>query len=366
MHFTLHMTSRCNLRCDYCYVNHGGEMTFETARAAVDLASADGAKTAGFVFFGGEPLLKRDLIFDTVAYAREKEKTGITRFSFKITTNGLLLDDSFLDFAKRESFFIALSVDGTQEAHDMHRVMAPDGGKLRRGSYAQVSEAAKRLLRVFPQSPGMMTVRPDTLHLMADGVKSLFDLGFVYAVSSLDYSADWKDEHLPVLQEQYQRIAELYAEKTRRGDKFYYAPFESKISSHINSREYCTQRCELGLRQVSVGPDGTIFPCVQFVGDETYKLGDVFNGIDENLRKGMYSRNEKRNDCGDCVLKKRCNCHCACMNRQATGSIDKVSPMLCAHERTVIPIADKVAGELYEENPHYLDRHYKDFVHWFH
>ena len=118
MHYTLHMSARCNLKCSYCYVNHGGsDMTIETARAVVDLAGK-GAKKAGLIFFGGEPLLFRDLITDTVAYARSREQKGGCRYFFKITTNGLLLDDSFLDFAERENMFIALSVDGVKEAHD--------------------------------------------------------------------------------------------------------------------------------------------------------------------------------------------------------------------------------------------------------
>ena len=110
MHYTLHMTARCNLRCSYCYVDYGGDMTLETARAVVDLAGRDATlaaqkgssvqteraplavqesrsvqlRQAGLIFFGGEPLLLRDLITDTVAYARACErKGGGCRYFFK-------------------------------------------------------------------------------------------------------------------------------------------------------------------------------------------------------------------------------------------------------------------------------------------
>jgi uncharacterized protein len=339
-------------------VNHSGDdMTRETTRAVVDLAGRD-AKRAGLIFFGGEPLLLRDLITDTVTYARSCEKKGGCRYFFKITTNGLLLDDSFLEFAKHENFFIALSLDGIKEAHDKHRKDANGGG-----SYDRVVDAAKRLLAIKPYSPALMTVRPDTLPMYAAGVESLFSLGFTYVISSLDYSSDWRDEHLPELERQYKLLAELYERKTLSEDKFYFSPFEVKISSHINSRTYCHERCELGLHQLSVGPEGTLYPCVQFVGDHNFRLGDVRKGIDETARQALYNRNEKEKPgCDSCAIRSRCNHYCACLNRQATGSIDEISPMLCAHERIVLPIADELAGRLYSKGSAlFIQKQYNDF-----
>jgi len=332
-------------------------MTFETARTVVDLAGRD-AKRAGLIFFGGEPLLLRDLITETVAYARSKERQDSCRYFFKITTNGLLLDDDFIDFARREGFFIALSLDGSKEAHNKHRKDA--GGK---GSYDQVIDAARRLLAVKPYSPVLMTIRPDTLSQYAAGVQSLYSLGFAYVIASLDYSADWGEEHLPELEHQYRLIADMYEQKTLAEEKFYFSPFEVKISSHINSKTYCHERCELGLRQLSVGPDGTLYPCVQFVGDPKYTLGNVFDGIDEDARMALYTRNEEEKPgCDICTIRARCNHYCACLNRQATGSIDEISPMLCAHERIVLPIADELAERLFKRGSAlFIQKQYNDF-----
>ena len=358
MHYTLHLTNRCNLRCDYCYVDRGEtNMSIETARAAVDLAGHD-AKRAGIIFFGGEPLLRKELILDTVAYARSRESEGHCRYFFKITTNGLLLDDAFLDFARRESVFIALSLDGLRESHDAHRKDAQGVG-----SYDRVSETARRLLKAKPYSPVLMTVRPDTLCHYAAGVEALFELGFAYVIASLDYSADWQDEHLPDLERQYEALANIYERKTLQEEKFYFSPFEVKISSHVNSRTYCHERCELGLRQLSVGPDGSLYPCVQFVGDPAFRLGDVRRGIDETARQALYARNEEEKPgCDRCGIRARCNHYCACLNRQATGSIDEVSPMLCAHERIVLPIADRLAERLYSQGSAlFIQKQYNDF-----
>ena len=358
MHYTLHMTARCNLRCSYCYVKHEpNDMSIETARAAVDLAGRN-AKRAGLIFFGGEPLLLRDLITETIEYARSRERKGGCRYFFKITTNGLLLDDDFLEFARKEGIFVALSLDGVKKAHDAHRRDA-DG----KGSYERVVRGVPGLLAVKPYSPVLMTVRPDTLQQYAAGVEELFSLGFAYVIASLDYSADWQEEHLPELDRQYKLLAEIYARKTLSEDKFYFSPFEVKISSHINNRTYCHERCELGLRQLSVGPDGALYPCVQFVGDPEFQLGDVRSGIDEAARQTLFARNEnEKPGCADCAIRARCNHYCACLNRQATGNIDEISPMLCAHERIVLPIADELAGRLYNQgNALFIHKQYNDF-----
>ena len=64
MHLTLHLTDRCNLACRYCYAQHGtSDMTLETALAAVDECTR-GEENPGIIFFGGEPLLREDLVFD--------------------------------------------------------------------------------------------------------------------------------------------------------------------------------------------------------------------------------------------------------------------------------------------------------------
>ena len=358
MHYTLHLTNRCNLRCDYCYVGHGeNDMSDETARAAVDLARR-GVKRAGIIFFGGEPLLRRELIHNTVAYARTREKENGCQYFFKITTNGLLLDDDFLAFAQREDIFVALSLDGLKGAHDAHRRDAQGNG-----CYGQAVDAAHRLLKVRPYSPALMTVRPDTLSQYAAGVESLFELGFSYVIASMDYAADWQDGDLSELRRQYELLADLYERKTLAEEKFYFSPFEVKISSHINNRTYCHERCELGLRQLSVGPDGMLYPCVQFVGDPEFALGDVRRGIDETVRQALYTRNEQEKPgCDRCAIRTRCNHYCACLNRQATGSIDEISPVLCAHERIVLPIADRLAERLYKKGSAlFIQKQYNDF-----
>ena len=358
MHYTLHLTAKCNMRCRYCYVAQSpAAMTRETARAAVDLALGSGDKRVGLIFFGGEPLLCRGLISDIVQYAEKTAAPGQSVF-FKLTTNGLLLDDAFLAFAREKRICIALSLDGVSAAHDLHRRSAKDSD-----THAAVADAAKRLLAQSPYSPVLMTVNPDTVQHYAEGVEYLFSLGFQYLICSLNYAAPWTQADLRLLKKQYRLLADFYYRHTLAQDKFYLSPFEVKISSHVHNRTYCHERCELGQHQLSVAPDGKLYPCVQFVGEENYALGDVFNGIDQARRAALFTQNEReKGDCEDCAIRARCNHYCACLNKQATGSIDAVSPVLCAHERIILPIADKLAERLYKErNALFIQKQYNDF-----
>jgi uncharacterized protein len=138
-----------------------------------------------------------------------------------------------------------------------------------------------------------------------------------------------------------------------------------KIASHIFPKQCQQERCELGLRQISVAPDGTLYPCTQFAangGDPAFAIGHATTGIDYAARDRIYALNvEEKPGCDTCAIRARCNHHCGCLNRQATGNIRTVSPVLCAHERIVLPIADALAARLFKRrSPMFLQKHYNE------
>jgi uncharacterized protein len=364
VHLTLHLTARCNLSCRYCYVSphEGADMSLETAKAAIDLSVSGNLRkqsddSLGIVFFGGEPLLRKDLIAEIIRYCRAVESNSGQKFYFKATTNGLLLDEGFLADNDTAAAFVALSHDGVKPAHDAQRMDAAG-----HGSFDQLAAVIPLLLRYKPYAPVLMVITPETLRYYAQSVAFLFEQGFRYLICSLDYSAQWDSPSVKELQRQYEKIADWYYAKTMEEEKFYFSPFEVKIASHVFPGSCKRDRCELGLRQISVAPDGRLYPCVQFVGDGAYAIGNVFQGIDEQARRRIYEQNAREKaSCMECAIRDRCNHYCGCLNRQATGSIDTVSPMLCAHEQAVIPIVDKLASRLFEKrNPLFIQKHYND------
>ena len=208
-----------------------------------------------------------------------------------------------------------------------------------------------------------MVVNPDTVEHFVDSVRFLLDEGARYLIVSLNFAGEWTEADLDSLQEQYERLGKLYIEWTRAGRKFYFSPFDVKIASHIKGPDYCYDRCELGMRQISVDPQGYLYPCVQFTAagpESRWCIGHASTGIDETVRNRLHEESAREKEpCNRCEIRLRCNNTCGCLNWQTTGASDRISPVLCRYERMLFPIADRVAETLYaEENALFVNKHY--------
>jgi uncharacterized protein len=361
VHVTLHITTGCNMRCNYCYSPplNRIDMTEDIANRAVEYANEISNGNTGVIFFGGEPLLRKDIIRSTIDKCKKMELNTGSSFHYKVTTNGLLLSRSFLEYANSVGLVVALSIDGIQEANDRHRIMA-DGS----GTFAQIEEKAKLLLEYQPYAMALVVVNPDTVEFYADSVKYLYDVGFRYLVVSLNYAGPWDDRSMLSLKRQYKVLARMYMEMTLEERKFYFSPFEVKLASHIKGADALCNRCILGKRQVSVAPDGMIYPCVQFVKDgvsnREFGIGNVWDGLNEEKRNRLYELSLERSEvCKECALNERCNNGCSCLNWQTTGKINGVSPVLCEHERMLFPIVDRLGEKLFKKKaPMFIQKHY--------
>lgn len=358
MQYTLHLTNECNLKCNYCGQKHSCDhMSTETAYKAVDFALSSNQKSIGIGFYGGEPLLCKSLIYEIVQYTKKKTIKTNTKIYYKLTTNGVFLDDEFIDYAKKEGILISLSLDGNKDAHDMNRIDCAGNG-----SYEKISKTIPKLLLNNRYTSVMMTVAPNTVRFLYDSICHIYSLGLISIICSLDYSAIWDESSLNELKRQYQKLAAFYYENTKNEKKFFLSMFDSKINSHIHRKEYCADRCRLGYEQILISTNGILFPCVQFVGDIDYQIGHVDNGIDEDKRKSIFKQScFEHQECQRCSIKGRCNHTCACINKCSTGNLTEPSPVLCFSERSLIPIVDKVASKLYKNrNGMFIQKHYNE------
>jgi len=323
-------------------------MSLETALKAIKTCAT--GTNCGIIFFGGEPLLMQDHIWDVM---HDCEKNDPQRFHYKVTTNGLLLDETFLKKAKQHRLHVAMSHDGIKEAHDALRVLS-DGG----GTFEALKSKLDLLLRYQPYAPIMLTVNPETVKYFEKSVRWLQSMGVQYLIASLNYAGGWKDTHVKRLKREYQALARWHLDNYRNERKIYFSPFDKRMATHIFKGRGVS--CQLGKRQISVGADGTLYPCVQFVGRPEYAIGHINRGLDEAKREAIYCRNEaEKATCVDCALNGRCHNKCGCMNIQTTGTLENIPPLLCEYERMVFPIVDKLANTLYKErNPLFIQRHY--------
>jgi len=327
----LHVAHTCNLNCSYCFASQGkyhGDralMSFEVGKRALDfLIEHSGTRVNLEVdFFGGEPLMNWDVVKQLVAYARTQEEPHNKKFRFTLTTNGMLIDDDVIEFANKEMHNVVLSLDGRKEIHDRLRV--DYAGK---GSYDRIVPKFQELVR--RRGGKNYYMRGTFTHANPDFTRDVFhmaDLGFTElsmepVVCAPDDPAALTAEDLPIVLEQYEILAEemLKREQEGRGFTFYHYMLDLAHGPCIYKR---ISGCGSGTEYMAVTPWGDLYPCHQFVGEEAYKLGDIWNGVtntslrDEFKLCNAYARPE----CADCWAKLYCSGGCAANAYHASGSI---------------------------------------------
>ena len=330
----LHVAHTCNLNCAYCFASQGkyhGEralMSFEVGRQALDfLIQHSGTRHNLEVdFFGGEPLMNWDVVERLVAYAREQEKVHDKHFRFTLTTNGMLIDDDVIDFCNREMSNVVLSLDGRRSVHDRLRVDYAGNG-----SYDRIVPKFKKLVEARGGKNyymrGTFTLANDVLHMV--------DLGFTETsmepvVCAPGDPEALREEDLPVLFEQYERLAKTMIERRREGRPFTFYHYMIDLTGGPCIYKRITG-CGSGTEYMAVTPWGDLYPCHQFVGDPKYLMGNVWDGVtntavqDEFKCVNAYARPE----CRDCWAKLYCSGGCAANAYHATGSIRGVYEYGC-------------------------------------
>ena len=355
MNITLHLTSNCNMNCSYCYNNkrdYKEDMTFAIAQKAIDFAvNKTNLKTINITFVGGEPLLKKELIKQIVEYCNHhNEKT----FLFSILTNGLLLDNKFIDFSIINNIAISLSLDGIEKSHNLYRKVEY------KNSWEIIDSKFELLISKIPDSMILITLNPETVKYLADSISYLIEKGAISISVSLNYMIKWNIEHLNLLEIQLMEIAKFYKMYYKKDKHFYLNIFDSRIHSLIDG--FINKgRCDSNGNHLSVAPNGDFFPCIAFVKrNSDYKIGSIGSGIVTNKFKEFQKKRVISNDvCNNCDIKDRCFNWCACSNYLATGNISEISPVLCEFEKILIPISDQIAEELYsEKNRNFMKRFY--------
>ena len=355
MHLTLHLTNRCNLKCKYCFVAPGLErMTREVAYQAIKFGMEKN-KTTGLLFYGGEPLLEKELIYDIAEYTQKIKKDTGHNFYYKITTNGTLLDEEFLMFSKTINMSIGFSHDGP--AQDDNRLFLNGDG-----SFDLLEEKITLLLKHQPYAVGLSVVDPSTVHKAAGTVKFLYEKGFRYITMNLNYDpeAKWTRAHLDTLEKEYKKMAQMYLEWTQKEEKFYLSPFDMKILSHLKGNKYNEDRRLMNREQPSVAPNGQLYSGSRYVDYPKFSIGDVFTGIDEEKRKFLEDKGAiPPEPCRECAIKSRCNYVYDTLNRDSEEVFTEISPVQCAHEQIITPIADEAAAKLYRQrNALFIHKHY--------
>ncbi len=335
----LHIAHTCNLNCSYCFASQGkysGEralMSFETGKRALDfLVENSGTRRNLEVdFFGGEPLMNFDVVKQLVAYARKIEKEKNKNFRFTLTTNGVLIDDDVIEFANKEMSNVVLSLDGRKHIHDRFRVDYSGNG-----SFDKIVPKFQKLVSAREGKNYYMRgtfthANPDFL----EDIKAMLDLGFNElsmepVVCAPDDPSALTEEDLVIVKKQYEELAELMLKRRKEGKPFTFYHYMIDLTGGPCIYKKISG-CGSGCEYMAVTPWGDLYPCHQFVGDEKFKLGDIWQGVTNTARQNefkacnVYSHEE----CASCWAKLYCSGGCAANAYHATGKITGIYPAGC-------------------------------------
>ena len=339
----LHIAHDCNMCCKYCFAGEGeysGDrslMSFEVGKRALDflIEQSGSRKNLEVDFFGGEPLLNFDVVKQLVAYARSIEKEKGKNFRFTLTTNGVLLNDEVMEWANKECYNVVLSLDGRKETNDRMRRTRND-----KGTYDLILPKFQKMAKERNQQG--YYIRGTYTHYntdFANDILHLADLGFeqlamepVVTDPKMDYALQESD--IPKLKDQYDLLAKEMCKRNREGKGFTFFHYMIDLEGGpcIYKR---ISGCGVGTDYMAVTPWGDLYPCHQFVGDEKFLLGNVFDGVkntdivNEFKLCNVYSREA----CQDCFAKLYCSGGCSANAYHTTGKITGTCDMSCELQR---------------------------------
>ena len=330
----LHIAHTCNLNCSYCFASQGkyhgdrAVMSYEVGKRALDflIENSGSRHNLEVDFFGGEPLMNFQVVKDLVAYARSVEKEKGKNFRFTLTTNGVLVDDDVIDFANRECSNVVLSLDGRKEIHDRYRVDYAGNGSWEKivPKFQKFVEA--RGGKDYYMRGTFTHANPDFLN----DIKKMLELGFTElsmepVVCAKDDPSALTEDDLKTVMEQYEELASLMLQRDKEGKPFTFYHYMIDLTGGpcIYKR---ISGCGSGTEYMAVTPWGDLYPCHQFVGEERFKLGDIWNGVTNTEIQGEFSACNvyAHPECRDCWARLYCSGGCAANAYHATGSVTGV------------------------------------------
>lgn len=355
----LHIAHDCNIRCKYCFASQGdfeGDrslMSLEVGKKALKFLvdNSGNRRNLEVDFFGGEPLMNFEVVKQLVTYGRKIEKESNKNFRFTITTNGVLLDDEKIEYINENMDNVVLSIDGRKEVNDLMRYTVNGGG-----TYDIVVPKFKKMIE--KRGNKNYYVRGTFTKFNIDFAKDVIhfaDLGFkstsiepVVAKPENDYALSEND--MKTVFEQYDLLADELV--TRRGTEKDFSFFHFMLD--LSQGPCIVKRlsgCGAGSEYVAITPDGDIYPCHQFVGDEKFRIGNILEGTYNNHLSNDFKEAHVYNKekCKECWAKFYCSGGCHANAYNFNNDINIPYDLGCQMEKKRLECSLYIQAKLMEE-----------------
>lgn len=297
------ITTRCNLCCKYCYLPIGGkkiDMAPQTMEQALKRAASGGGRPHVQIS-GGEPTLNREMIFRTVCKAGEI----VPGATVALQTNATLIDDDLARFLRQNSVQVGISLDGLRQVHEKQR-----------GCFEKTLAGMEKLESFDVPWWVTAVVTSDSigglwrLVLLLSRYRTARGIGldFVSCKGQAPINSIKSPSAEAVRQGIMQMLETLDMINWHRTTaiRFREADTLAVMRTCYAGSSFCSA-CKG--ESMAIHPDGSVYPCSQFCGEEPYLVGDIYGKIDySRLRLGLTP--SEGNDCPACPLHERCPGDC--------------------------------------------------------
>ncbi|ACD22019.1 MULTISPECIES: thioether cross-link-forming SCIFF peptide maturase [Clostridium] len=353
----LNIIHGCNLRCKYCFADEGeyhghkGVMSLDVAKKAIDyvVKRSGPRKNIEIDLFGGEPTMIMDTIKDIIKYARDNEKKWNKNIRFTMTTNATLLNPEMMDFMDKEMGNIILSLDGRKCVNDNVRIKA-DGS----GSYDDIIPNIKEMIKRRTKGKtfyvrGTFTRNNTDFYedVMAMINEGFDEISIEPVVLPDEHSLSLREEDLETIFKNYDKLYEEMAKRKREGKdefNFYHFNIDLQGGPCVYKR---ISGCGAGFEYVAITPQGDVYPCHQFVGNEEFKLGTIYDDTyDSELGKKFKEAHiYNKPKCRDCWAKFYCSGGCQANNFNFNGDMKIPYEIGCKMQKKRIECAIALKAE---------------------
>ncbi|MBE6206314.1 MAG: radical SAM peptide maturase, CXXX-repeat target family [Rikenellaceae bacterium] len=323
---TFIVTKDCQLACKYCYLvgkNEKERMQWNIAKKAIDYIldreydPLFSNKSVVFDFIGGEPFLEIDLIdkicdyIKTELFSRNHHWFNSYRFSF--STNGINYDSEKVQnfIAKnREHLSIGITIDGTQQKHDLNRIWKGEGKE--KGSYNDVVRNIPLWLEQFPNAATKVTISSADIPYIKESVLHLYSLGIHEVNINCVFEDVWNEGDDIKFEEQLMQLAdeiidnELYKENAC-------SFFTEQMGKPMDCQRDNGNWCGAG-KMLAIDAAGNFYPCTRFAqyslrDKKAWIIGNIHDGIDKNKLRPFLTLDrctQSTQECIDCEVASGC------------------------------------------------------------
>lgn len=336
------LTHRCNLNCVYCFEQKDGthELSFDVACRCVDeiikTHCNDMCKAVNLNFFGGEPLLKFELIKDIYNYVQSHY--SIYDISFFASTNGTLLTDEMkVWFSNRkEKFCLGLSLDGDRDTQNYNRSNSFDLIDI------------KYFVENWPKQFFKLTLSEYSIQNYAHDVKFIHSFGVGINGGDVcvgDYA--WNNEELCyIFAKQLLELVDYYENNSEVHNNLFEIDLAACTTPHKNRK--C---CGCGTSLSYYETDGKKYPCT-FIAPMGFSDEDLQNMLTVDFNN---SQNFTDKECKEqCYLYNVCKT-CAAENFLLHRRFDKYNKRNCGFKKIIAIAVAELQARRITKNPNLYD-----------